>query len=131
MTFHALVMGTRIAVSTAEDTEMMGTASHRLDEEDPTLRVKGVAEKGEFFFQAKDGIRVLYVTGVQTCALPISTPARSCWPRPAVTPTASASISSCERSEPGPPRAREKRRHDSPLDGAAARAHRRSDRGTR
>src|SRR6266496_3613036 len=25
-----------------------------------------------FFFQAKDGIRVLYVTGVQTCALPIS-----------------------------------------------------------
>src|SRR5690349_24401545 len=25
-----------------------------------------------FFFQAKDGIRDLYVTGVQTCALPIS-----------------------------------------------------------
>src|SRR5690349_3681989 len=25
-----------------------------------------------FFFQAEDGIRVLYVTGVQTCALPIS-----------------------------------------------------------
>src|SRR5690349_19143501 len=24
-----------------------------------------------FFFQAEDGIRVLYVTGVQTCALPI------------------------------------------------------------
>src|SRR5204863_9217869 len=24
-----------------------------------------------FFFQAKDGIRILYVTGVQTCALPI------------------------------------------------------------
>src|SRR5215469_10906684 len=37
-----------------------------------------------FFFQAEDGIRDLYVTGVQTCALPISTlrPARSsamCW----------------------------------------------------
>src|SRR6266496_1292376 len=28
-----------------------------------------------FFFQAEDGIRDLYVTGVQTCALPIS------WPR--------------------------------------------------
>src|SRR5204863_4910121 len=29
-----------------------------------------------FFFQAEDGIRDLYVTGVQTCALPI-------WPRAA------------------------------------------------
>src|SRR6267378_2921556 len=28
-----------------------------------------------FFFQAEDGIRDLYVTGVQTCALPISSPA--------------------------------------------------------
>src|SRR5204862_5974927 len=28
-----------------------------------------------FFFQAEDGIRDLYVTGVQTCALPISWPA--------------------------------------------------------
>src|SRR5438874_13617401 len=29
-----------------------------------------------FFFQAEDGIRVLYVTGVQTCALPICRYAR-------------------------------------------------------
>src|SRR3989440_5555133 len=29
-----------------------------------------------FFFQAEDGIRDLIVTGVQTCALPISTPGR-------------------------------------------------------
>src|SRR6266496_5118761 len=29
-----------------------------------------------FFFQAEDGIRDLYVTGVQTCALPICCPAR-------------------------------------------------------
>src|SRR5690349_24986133 len=29
-----------------------------------------------FFFQAEDGIRDLYVTGVQTCALPISLHAR-------------------------------------------------------
>src|SRR5215471_14327149 len=27
-----------------------------------------------FFFHAEDGIRVLYVTGVQTCALPIFAP---------------------------------------------------------
>src|SRR5690349_21895490 len=32
-----------------------------------------------FFFQAEDGIRDLYVTGVQTCALPISSaPANRC-----------------------------------------------------
>src|SRR5256886_13602865 len=30
-----------------------------------------------FFFQAEDGIRDLTVTGVQTCALPISAPGRS------------------------------------------------------
>src|SRR5216683_3372277 len=30
-----------------------------------------------FFFQAEDGIRDLIVTGVQTCALPISARARS------------------------------------------------------
>src|SRR2546430_6815757 len=33
-----------------------------------------------FFFQAEDGIRDLTVTGVQTCALPISSdPARTPW----------------------------------------------------
>src|SRR2546426_6704880 len=31
-----------------------------------------------FFFQAEDGIRDYKVTGVQTCALPISPRARSC-----------------------------------------------------
>src|SRR5258707_6259880 len=30
-----------------------------------------------FFFQAEDGIRDIGVTGVQTCALPISKPSRS------------------------------------------------------
>src|SRR5690606_8303458 len=29
---------------------------------------------GVFFFQAEDGIRDFHVTGVQTCALPISSP---------------------------------------------------------
>src|SRR5205807_7003845 len=31
-----------------------------------------------FFFQAEDGIRDYKVTGVQTCALPISAPVESC-----------------------------------------------------
>src|SRR5690606_40788582 len=31
-----------------------------------------------FFFQAEDGIRDFHVTGVQTCALPISFKTRSC-----------------------------------------------------
>src|SRR5690349_13940156 len=37
-----------------------------------------------FFFQAEDGIRDLYVTGVQTCALPI-------WARSSVASTRSSS----------------------------------------
>src|SRR6201989_588302 len=37
----------------------------------PRLCVNGV-ETSDLFFQAEDGIRDLYVTGVQTCALPIS-----------------------------------------------------------
>src|SRR5215471_19877106 len=36
---------------------------------------KGCSLHFFFFFQAEDGIRDLYVTGVQTCALPISTTA--------------------------------------------------------
>src|SRR2546430_2875207 len=34
-----------------------------------------------FFFQAEDGIRDLTVTGVQTCALPISCGKYGCWER--------------------------------------------------
>src|SRR5687767_6429811 len=41
------------------------------------LRTNEIAERGKkynaFFFQAEDGIRDKLVTGVQTCALPIST----------------------------------------------------------
>src|SRR6266496_5028304 len=36
------------------------------------LLQEGVYYRFFFFFQAEDGIRDLYVTGVQTCALPIS-----------------------------------------------------------
>src|SRR5256886_11548559 len=42
-----------------------------------------------FFFQAEDGIRDLTVTGVQTCALPISsTPCRDNWTEARATPEA-------------------------------------------
>src|SRR5690349_25111871 len=45
-----------------------------------------------FFFQAEDGIRVLYVTGVQTCALPISRMARGAfYPMAAYAPSLRAS----------------------------------------
>src|SRR5699024_12146136 len=40
---------------------------------DGRIRVRNIrALVGVFFFQAEDGIRVRNVTGVQTCALPIS-----------------------------------------------------------
>src|SRR5438270_7254055 len=44
-----------------------------------TLRSRGFF----FFFQAEDGIRDLTVTGVQTCALPISAP----YPKPRIVGT--------------------------------------------
>src|SRR6266700_5044054 len=37
-----------------------------------------------FFFQAEDGIRDFHVTGVQTCALPISSRSRRSWSRSGV-----------------------------------------------
>src|SRR6266496_4670697 len=67
-----------------------------------------------FFFQAEDGIRDLYVTGVQTCALPISCcrppgrpPGSSCtarWSRPArTTRSAPRGSASAPRSAVPPP----------------------------
>src|SRR2546421_2191515 len=38
------------------------------------LQLRDVSTCAFFFFQAEDGIRDLIVTGVQTCALPISEP---------------------------------------------------------
>src|SRR2546427_8619813 len=49
-----------------------------------------------FFFQAEDGIRDLTVTGVQTCALPISRPA----------PARTLRRRCCRTVEPAPPPAR-------------------------
>src|SRR5207302_6696846 len=56
-----------------------------------------------FFFQAEDGIRDFHVTGVQTCALPIS-----CRTPPSRVPRRAAR-SSCDRSS-----ARASRRGSSP-----------------
>src|SRR2546427_594693 len=44
----------------------------------------GDSSKKFFFFQAEDGIRDLTVTGVQTCALPISLSCRPWQPRHAI-----------------------------------------------
>src|SRR5256886_7766541 len=60
-----------------------------------------------FFFQAEDGIRDLTVTGVQTCALPISDdlarPGRCGLPGAALRPRARPGQR--RRLAPGPPRA--------------------------
>src|SRR5205823_8158132 len=44
-------------------------ASHEWSRVGP---LQAIAVAGDFFFQAEDGIRDKLVTGVQTCALPIS-----------------------------------------------------------
>src|SRR5258706_14838186 len=52
-----------------------------------------------FFFQAEDGIRDWSVTGVQTCALPISLSlALMYWPWPMSSPTPWARLSEGEQS---------------------------------
>src|SRR5690606_40850236 len=66
-----------------------------------------------FFFQAEDGIRDFHVTGVQTCALPISRPSRSLcsvlanWRRtgydPVVGPAWQARPESLQRKLSAPP----------------------------
>src|SRR5690606_40595510 len=49
-----------------------------------------------FFFQAEDGIRDFHVTGVQTCALPISSASASAPQRPSCSAyTASRPVSCC------------------------------------
>src|SRR2546430_10323430 len=54
--------------------------------------VEGVRTMFLFFFQAEDGIRDLTVTGVQTCALPIS---HSPSPRRAVPPNRGSAPARC------------------------------------
>src|SRR5690606_40641604 len=45
-----------------------------------------------FFFQAEDGIRAFHVTGVQTCALPISRDTRGSAPYPGEIPRGSRGV---------------------------------------
>src|SRR5215203_6473566 len=52
-----------------------------------------------FFFQAEDGIRDIGVTGVQTCALPISTPPASKPQRRSSSGSRSAPSTATRRSE--------------------------------
>src|SRR5207245_6100993 len=65
-----------------------------------------------FFFQAEDGIRDATVTGVQTCALPISSPARTPTATSRLRPASTAWCAS-PRSTPTsggtPPRSEERR----------------------
>src|SRR5690349_22267750 len=49
-----------------------------------------------FFFQAEDGIRDLYETGVQTCALPISALRTAVIPSPVT--IASSAVTQCRRT---------------------------------
>src|SRR2546426_8546428 len=72
-----------------------------------------------FFFQAEDGIRDYKVTGVQTCALPISHPRswllRSGWRRARTVPqwltdrVGMQSVRNAAELHDGPPRSEERR----------------------
>src|SRR5690606_39734272 len=53
-----------------------------------------------FFFQAEDGIRDFHVTGVQTCALPISTPRMMAMPSSG-TPTLLSTVERMTMPAPG------------------------------
>src|SRR5690349_8490459 len=73
----------RVDLGLAEEKQRVTQASadlHRKSEESKIASLTRQRDKAQqdidvtkrrFFFQAEDGIRGLYVTGVQTCALPI------------------------------------------------------------
>src|SRR6266853_1715831 len=63
---------------------------------------------GIFFFQAEDGIRDLTVTGVQTCALPISAAAAAAW-RARLRSRAADCVLACWRKPPSSARSEERR----------------------
>src|SRR2546425_1295227 len=88
-------------------------------------KVHQVGHVVEFFFQAEDGIRYKLVTGVQTCALPIS--ARSTGSRTAT------GTRSCRRGSPRPaprrPRGSGSRRRRSPAARTLRSSGSRGDRG--
>src|SRR5256885_3677302 len=59
-----------------------------------------LVESSFFFFQAEDGIRDYKVTGVQTCALPISAPCGDRFPSSWFSPPAAACGSRTVRPPP-------------------------------
>src|SRR5215211_3671335 len=65
---YAVTPGLVVLPGSAEEVLRVVAACHTAG----TPFVARGAGSGLFFFQAEDGIRVLGVTGVQTCALPIS-----------------------------------------------------------
>src|SRR5256885_6131755 len=71
-----------------------------------------------FFFQAEDGIRDYKVTGVQTCALPISPEARRGHPGPRVAEFAGGMLNAVGLANPGLEAVRE---HELPWLAAATR----------
>src|SRR5436309_4997227 len=93
--------------------------SEKTDRETSELANKAQLEF--FFFQAEDGIRDFHVTGVQTCALPISTVCRD---RPAA---ATKALRRCH----GVPRGNGLRREQSPPHRSISRAVDRSAVGRR
>src|SRR5699024_11705409 len=79
------------------DPAVMATTDYELNVNDVKFRIAVY-----FFFQAEDGIRDRNVTGVQTCALPISgqsssTAARLSWPGAAPTTMVTVDLLSAHR----------------------------------
>src|SRR5205823_3502827 len=87
-----------------------------------------------FFFQAEDGIRDKLVTGVQTCALPISSPSRKggdccarrtrsrCWCSASKRPASRRSPPTGPKSRAGSPRRARAREARRPPPGTARRS---------
>src|SRR5690349_21908461 len=83
--------------------EKPGGTDHELSRCSATNGVKepsGLGGRVVFFFQAEDGIRDLYVTGVQTCALPIWTRRHGDHPRLALRGVAMGRCAAVPRNRP-------------------------------
>src|SRR2546430_7306855 len=66
-------MDATVITLTAEGTTSVGISKAGMAEQDALFEGhRSISRVSGFFFQAEDGIRGLTVTGVQTCALPIS-----------------------------------------------------------
>src|SRR5207253_5388960 len=77
-TFHNATGRTLSRAAREELVELVVEHELLVFEDDPYGLVRIEGEPEPFFFQAEDGIRDGHVTGVQTCALPISTRRSRC-----------------------------------------------------